>query len=185
MFHSLPWIQILVALLMIFLTKIIYTLIIKPYKVYCFYKKVLSQQYKAEIQPFSIIGADHLARRNKEMKLYNDVYHTAKTELTQCQVRLMKVGSDILIDLIDNDLITEYYQKTKERYYQKDMNSPGFSALKSIIGEGLFLSEGDAWKKKKKYSAKSSTMSLSTVSYPLSLRLLNRTSRLFRRRKKT
>jgi cytochrome P450 len=66
----------------------------------------------------------------------------------------MKVGSDILIDLIDNELIAEYYQKTKERYYQKDMNSPGFSAIKSIIGKGLFLSEGDAWKKKKKILSK-------------------------------
>lgn len=60
------------------------------------------------------------------------------------------MGKGILIDLIDPDLIKEYYEKTKENCYEKDLESPGLSTLKDMVGSGLFLSEGDDWKKKKK-----------------------------------
>ena len=62
----------------------------------------------------------------------------------------MKVGSDVLIDILDPELIKEYFEKTKDRHYEKNFNSPGLSSIKSVIGSGLFLSEGDDWKKKKK-----------------------------------
>lgn len=62
----------------------------------------------------------------------------------------MKVGTGIHIDLIDPELIKEYYEKTKERCYSKNFNSPGTSSVRAVIGSGLFLTEGDDWKKKKK-----------------------------------
>lgn len=56
------------------------------------------------------------------------------------QVRLMKVGTGILLDLVDPELIKEYYQRTKDKCYEKNMDSPGLSSLKNLLGPGLFLS---------------------------------------------
>lgn len=62
----------------------------------------------------------------------------------------MKVGSNILLDLIDPELIREFFEKGKEKYYQKKLDYPSSSSLQQIIGEGLLLSEGESWKKKRK-----------------------------------
>jgi len=51
----------------------------------------------------------NLKRKQEEIALYKDSHHYAKTELIDYQVRLMKVGPNILIDLIDPELIKEYY----------------------------------------------------------------------------
>ena len=74
------------------------------------------------------------SNRLKDLKKYGDTHYSAKTTLNQYQVRLMKVGRDVLIDLLDPDLIKEYYERTKERCYEKNFSSPGLSSAKALVG---------------------------------------------------
>ena len=46
----------------------------------------------------------------------------------------MKVGTKVVIDLLDADLIKEYYERTKEKCYEKSMAMPAISSLKEIAG---------------------------------------------------
>ena len=73
----------------------------------------MCEHYKTEVQPFTIVGMGFASNRLKDLKKYGDTHYSAKTTLNQYQVRLMKVGRDVLIDLLDPDLIKEYYERTK------------------------------------------------------------------------
>lgn len=46
----------------------------------------------------------------------------------------MKVGTDIVIDLIEPTLIQEFFLKEKEKYYQKNLNHPSITSLMEIAG---------------------------------------------------
>ena len=116
--------------LLVFLTYIVYERVIKPYQTYSFYKKVLCENYRTEVQPFTIVGMGFAKNREKDMKEHGDTHYSAKTTLTKYQVRLMKVGSKVNIDLLDADLIKEYYERTKEKCYEKSLSLPGISSLK-------------------------------------------------------
>lgn len=96
------------------------------------------------------MGVSNLRKKQQELAKYNDSHHYAKHSLTKYHLRLMKVGNDIVIDLIDPTLIQEFFIKEKEKYYQKNLSHPSITSLMQIGGQGLFLSEGESWKKKKK-----------------------------------
>jgi hypothetical protein len=49
----------------------------------------------------------------------------------------------IVFDLIDPELIKDYYEKQTEGYYIKALNTPFASSMRSIIGDGLVFSEGN------------------------------------------
>jgi hypothetical protein len=97
------------TLLIIGATYFVYQRIVKPYKVYCFYKKFLCEHYRTEVGPFTILGIDYIARKNKNLEKYGDSIHFAKTKLPNYQVRLLKIGAGIVIDLIDPELIKEFF----------------------------------------------------------------------------
>jgi len=92
---------------------LVYERIVRPYQIYKFYKKILTDNYKTEVNPFTITGLGYAKTRQKELEKYGDTHHFAKTGLMDYQVRLMKVGTGILIDLVDPELIRQYYEKTK------------------------------------------------------------------------
>jgi len=92
---------------------LVYERIVRPYQIYKFYKKILTDNYKTEVNPFTITGLGYAKTRQKELEKYGDTHHFAKTGLMDYQVRLMKVCTGILIDLVDPELIRQYYEKTK------------------------------------------------------------------------
>jgi cytochrome P450 len=105
------------------------------------------------VQPFTIIGLGFAKKRREELEKHGDTHYFAKRGLADYQVRLMKVGSGVLLDLVDPELIRQYYERTKEKCYSKSFDSPGTASLRALLTKdepGLFLSEGESWKKKKK-----------------------------------
>jgi len=54
------------------------------------------------------------------------------------------------LTLMDPELVRQYYEKVTEGYYIKSTNSMFINSFRYIIGTGLFFSEGEEWKNKKK-----------------------------------
>ena len=63
---------------------------------------------------------------------------------------MVSVKGKIFIDLIDPELIKQFYERQMEGYYVKFVRFPFISAIKNMIGNGLIFSEGEEWKIKRK-----------------------------------
>ncbi len=56
--------HIVFTILFMLLIKYVFDKIIKPYKDYLFYKKILTANYKTEVAPFSLLGMSNLKKKN-------------------------------------------------------------------------------------------------------------------------
>lgn len=49
----------------------------------------------------------------------------------------------VFIDLIDPELIKEYYERNLDGCYEKYTGNPFMSSIHSLVGNGLLFSEGE------------------------------------------
>jgi len=56
----------------------------------------------------------------------------------------------VFIDLIDPELIKEYYERNLDGCYEKYTGNPFMSSIHSLVGNGLLFSEGEEWKNKRR-----------------------------------
>jgi len=96
------------------------------------------------------LGTGTFSRNKQDLQKYNDSHYTIKTTYTHYQVVLSSLKGCTFIDLIDPSLIREFYDKILEGCYKKYENIPQITGVRCVVGNGLLLSEGAEWKKKKK-----------------------------------
>lgn len=129
---------------------LVYAKIVKPYRQYQVYRKIVTSAYKTLVSPFSVLGLGNFGRQKNDLLLYNDSHYTVKTKYSNYQVILSSFKRMILVDLIDPELIRQFYERTLEGCYEKSTDMPLMLSLFSILGKGLLFSEGAEWKSKKR-----------------------------------
>ena len=83
------------------------------------------------------------SRIKSDEKTYGDSQYTIKHIYPSYQVVLSNFMGHTIMDLMDHDLIKDFFDKQAEGYYVKTTNNPFASSIKSIIGNGLIFSEGN------------------------------------------
>jgi hypothetical protein len=141
----------IIAVLFVFVVvAVVYSKIVKPYQDFRFYKNIITKSYKTLVHPFSISGIGAFGIGVQDYIKHGDSHYTIKTLYPSYQISLTNFSGMTYIDLIDPELIKEFYEKQMEGYYIASLSSPTVSSLKSLLGKGLLFSEGEEWKMKRK-----------------------------------
>lgn len=138
------------AVIAVALIVFIYLKVLKPYREFCFYKKIISSSYKTLVHPFSAFGIGTFGTMKRDYLKHGDSQYTLKRQYPSYQISLASFKGCTYIDLLDPPLIKEFYEKQMDGYYIKSMNSPFVLSLKYLIGNGLVFSENEEWKTKRR-----------------------------------
>lgn len=115
----LSWPALLLLTFLGLLTYFLYTQVVRPYRLYSTYKRIMCPTYKTLVQPFSIIGTTGLRVQKIDMIQHGDSHHSVKYVLRDYQVVLSNFRGRLFIDLIDPELIQAFFERTMEGCYVK------------------------------------------------------------------
>lgn len=59
--------EMFVSFFVILITIAVYRKVIRPYRTYVFYKKLLTEHYRTEINPYSLLGVDNLSKKKEQL----------------------------------------------------------------------------------------------------------------------
>jgi cytochrome P450 len=140
---------ILVTLVAI-ITYLLYSCVLKIYWDYNRQRQIVSSSYKVLARPYSLFGTSYLNRQKTNLEKYGDSQHHMKFVVRDYQLCMNVLNGQVVIDLIDPQLIREFYERTLEGCYVKAGGISFLTGLKAILGTGLLFSEGHEWKKKRR-----------------------------------
>jgi hypothetical protein len=82
---------------------------VQPYQDFCFYKKIVAGSYKTLVQPFSVFGIGTFGVYKRDAEKHGDSQYTIKRLYPSYQVSLASFKGKTYIDLIEPELIKEFY----------------------------------------------------------------------------
>ena len=93
-------IQIAVTILIVILTYCLYQYVLKPYRLYLYYKKILLENYKTCVFPFSMTSS-LLKQFKGDLEEHGDSQYVFKKLYPEYQVSISTVKGTTYIDLLD------------------------------------------------------------------------------------
>lgn len=146
------WILIPIFLLFL-LVVLILKCYIEPKRQYNKYRNILEGLgYKVHAIPFRAFAIPFVAIEKESLEKYNDSCYISKDVAGSSDVILTNTANIIVLFLTSPDLIKEYFNMENALLLEKSKVLT--LGLKKIAGKGLFLSEGNEWKKKRKILSK-------------------------------
>jgi hypothetical protein len=138
--ESLSWSSVALAASILLVVYFVLTMVVRPYRDYLFYKKVLTANYKAKIMPFKVISKLYMDFMKGDYDKKGDMALTLKEEFRDYQVVLCNFKQTLFISLIDPQLLKEFFQKNIEGFYVKSFAFPFVSSFLPLLGNGLVFS---------------------------------------------
>ena len=105
----LTWPIFLLLVFIFLLTYFLYTQVVRPYRLYSTYKRIICPSYKTKVQPFNVFGTSNLRTQRKDVAQHGDSHHTIKYVYRDYQVVLSNFRGRLFVDLIDPELIRTFF----------------------------------------------------------------------------
>jgi hypothetical protein len=123
------------------------TCYLKPLRTLHHWEKVFTENgYSVFRKPYSPFKVSFINEPKDGEKNHGDAFYLDKTELPKYDVYLTNKSKDIIVNLINPGLLTEFFTAKREPNYPK--TTWAIQCLQYFFGTGLVFSEGSSWVRK-------------------------------------
>ena len=166
-------ISLLISILSLFAIFLVYKLYIKPKRQIDRYTKIFENLgFKVKAYPYTFFSVAKIAQEKKDIAEYHDSMHTWKFEHRKYDVVIFNILNNVVLEFANVDLLKEILAPDKVDIYHKTRWTFPGTAL--VLGEGLLLSEGNAWRRKRKILSSMFTYDMLLANIPTITAIVDR-----------
>ena len=142
------WIYILLLLLLLFAARFYYNNVHKTKAQMQLYKEAFTKAgYRVKAENFKLFLSDMITQMREGEAKHNNPFYFFEQQHPSYDVVVSSMLNRPSVVLISPELIQEFFTRNTECYKKLDLVVDGVSR---VLGRGIFFSEDEAWKKKRK-----------------------------------